>query len=252
MIKKTLLITLFILFAGVLIAGGVYRTSAKSANETRQGGQESARALENHEISTARQGRAAAGSPQQGEQQEQRQGQGLGNGGSGQGRNQTAESETGQGYQGQNNSRPANKDVAGPQDGQGYQGGGQGRNQNSERAGEVYEEHESVTFEGIVVQAPSAGVDMIVLTADGQEILVGTGPGYLQEMGFELLEGAAVQVSGFWEEGEFKAETITRDGEMIALRDEFGRPMWSGAARSARGAGNQGNGGNGIGRGPDG
>jgi hypothetical protein len=86
----------------------------------------------------------------------------------------------------------------------------------------------------------------MIVSTDSGDIPVGTGPGYLQEMGFELLNGDTVQVSGFWEDGEFKAESITRDGEMIALRDESGRPIWSGAARGGQGGqtgqGNQGSG----------
>jgi hypothetical protein len=79
---------------------------------------------------------------------------------------------------------------------------------------------------------------MILETASGQ-ILIGTCSGWLQEQGFVLTEGDEVQVSGFYENDEFKAVTITRlsDGQAITLRDEFGRPMWSGAGRRAQGQG---------------
>ncbi|MDX1413928.1 MAG: hypothetical protein R3293_07035 [Candidatus Promineifilaceae bacterium] len=254
MIKKITLITLFILFAGALIAGGVYRTSAKSANETRLDLQNRASALEENQNNQNGNAYGSQNQQQQAEQAGERQGQGLGNGGVPQGRNRSTEGEPGQGpagasrgqgYQGQNQ---ANQGQGYQGQGKGYQGSGQGRNQQAERAGEVYEEHESIGIEGLVLQAPAAGIDMIVKTADDQEVLVGTGPGYLQEIGFEIAEGDTVQVTGFWEDGEFKVETITRDGETATLRDAYGRPMWSGAARNGRGAGNQGNGGYGQGQ----
>ncbi|MFN2190898.1 MAG: hypothetical protein ACK2T4_05630, partial [Candidatus Promineifilaceae bacterium] len=108
---------------------------------------------------------------------------------------------------------------------------------------ESAEAQDMILIEGTVSQAPAAGVDMILETAGG-EVLIGTGPGYLQEQGFELAAGDEVQVSGFYEDDEFKAVTITRisDGVDITLRDEFGRPMWSGAGRGARGGGGQGQG----------
>lgn len=237
MIKKITLITLFVLFAGALVAGGVYRTTARSANETHQ---ETALGQQNHDGHAAEEGSIAA---QESNPQSERQGQGLGNGGSGQGRNQNYQSELGipsAGGQGQGRNRSAAEDGQTPEQGQGYQGG---RGEQAAGAGATAEGFETVIVAGMVIQAPAAGVDMIIKTADGQEVLIGTGPGYLQEMGFELLAGDTVEVSGFWEEGEFKALTIDRDGDVIALRDEFGRPMWSGAARGGRGGGgNQGNG----------
>ena len=92
---------------------------------------------------------------------------------------------------------------------------------------------EWITYEGTIVQAPEAGVDMIIATDDGQEILVGTGPGYLDEMGLTLQAGEQVQVQGYWEEDEFKAGQVTRlrDGTTVALRDIYGRPAWSGAGQ---------------------
>lgn len=90
-----------------------------------------------------------------------------------------------------------------------------------------------ITYEGTVVQAPAAGTDMIVATAEGEEIVVGTGPGYLDEMGLSLQAGEQVQVQGYWEDDEFKAGQVTRlrDGATVALRDIYGRPAWSGAGQ---------------------
>ena len=87
---------------------------------------------------------------------------------------------------------------------------------------------------GVVVQAPADGVDMILETAEG-DVLIGTGPGYLAEQGFVILAGDSLHVSGIWEDDEFKAAEITHlaNGTSIVLRDEWGRPMWSGAGRRA-------------------
>jgi hypothetical protein len=48
--------------------------------------------------------------------------------------------------------------------------------------------------------------------------------------------GDEVSVKGFWENEEFKATEITllTNGQSIILRDEWGRPMWSGAGRNAQ------------------
>ena len=241
MIKKIALITLFVLFAGVLVAGGVYRTSAKSGYDISLGGENIVEISQSPDNAAPRSGQAAGAEEHQ--QDGERAGQGLGNGGTAQGRNQKTESAKGeesaigqvQGQQGQGQGQRGQ--------GQGQQGQGQGQNQQAERTTENGQLHEQVIIEGTISQAPAAGVDMIIETADGQ-VLVGTGPGYLQEQGFDLDNGDAVQVSGFFEIDEFKATTITRlsEGAAIALRDEAGRPMWSGAGRRAASGENQGNG----------
>jgi uncharacterized protein YdeI (BOF family) len=128
-------------------------------------------------------------------------------------------------------------------------GGGQGRAAGTAGSvetaplAEAVAPEDWVTYEGTVRQAPAAGVDMVLATDDGQELTVGTGPGYLEEQGFSLEAGEQVQVQGFWEDGEFKAGQLTRlrDGATIMIRDVYGRPAWSGGY--GRGAGSQGAGG---------
>jgi hypothetical protein len=101
------------------------------------------------------------------------------------------------------------------------------------RAGD--EVHEWTIIEGKVLDGTDAGSDILVETADGARVQVGTGPGWLTSQGFELDSGDQVTVQGFWEDGEFKAGAITRerDGAKIALRDESGRPLWAGSGRRA-------------------
>lgn len=112
-------------------------------------------------------------------------------------------------------------------------GGGQGRAVNgtvAEPLSEAPAPEDWIVYEGTVVEAPAAGVDMVLQTAGGEELLVGTGPGYLDTQDFVLQAGEQVQVKGFWEDGEFKAGELTRlrDGETVLMRDTYGRPAWSG------------------------
>ena len=104
-----------------------------------------------------------------------------------------------------------------------------------------------VVAEGTVVQAPADGVDLIIETRDGAQIVVGTGPGYMETQGFALETGEAVQVRGYREDGELKAVQITRlrDGASIALRDESGHPAWAGAGKRAQADAQSGSGGQG-------
>jgi hypothetical protein len=117
----------------------------------------------------------------------------------------------------------------------GYGQAGQGRGAGNERQ---YPNLETVpedwtTIEGTVLQAPAAGVDLILQADSGEEVAVGTGPGYMESQGFTLEAGERVQVQGYWEDDEFKATRVMRlqDGQTIALRDEAGRPAWAGGGR---------------------
>ena len=103
--------------------------------------------------------------------------------------------------------------------------------------------HDLTQVMGTVVQAPDAGSELIIASASGEEVQVGTGPGWLAAQRFGIESGDSATIVGFWEDGEFKATEITIDGETIVLRDESGRPMWAGQGRNA---------GSGQARGPDG
>ena len=129
------------------------------------------------------------------------------------------------------------------------QGQGQGRGRSAEAIGNgqsaatverLYPNYDDIpeemsTYEGTVVLPPETGGDMIILTDAGEEITVGTGPGYMEEAGFTLQDGDRVQVLGYMEDGELRAAQLTRlqDGQTITLRDELGRPAWSGAGNRA-------------------
>ena len=70
--------------------------------------------------------------------------------------------------------------------------------------------------------------DITVETAEG-EVLVGLGQASYRE-GFALKVGDKVSVTGFHEDGEFKAGTVENltTGQTLVLRDETGRPGWAG------------------------
>lgn len=87
---------------------------------------------------------------------------------------------------------------------------------------------EMETIQGVVISSDS---EILVRTAEGEEVLVGLGQAwYREQAGFTVAVGDQVSVVGFYEEGEFKAATIedTTTGESITLRDATGRPAWSG------------------------
>lgn len=100
-----------------------------------------------------------------------------------------------------------------------------------------------IVYNGTVAQAPAAGVDLILQTGS-EAVTIGVGPSALTDLGVQLAVGDELEVVGFWENGEFKANTITRlsDGLTVTLRDEIGRPYWSGGVQNGRGGGGQGGG----------
>ena len=124
-------------------------------------------------------------------------------------------------------------------------GGGWARDESPESAeraqgGLENEVHETVTLRGHVLVSPDSGSDLVIQTPEGEEIQVGTGPGWMAAQGFVLTVGDELTPLGFCEDGEFKASEISResDGATITLRDASGRPAWAGQGRRANAAQN--------------
>ena len=221
MFKKIVLVSLFVLFAAVLIAGAVNRTADKSDTLSATGSQ--GQSADRHAVVSAGYQESLGRQAGQGNQ-----GQGAGTG-----RNQESNiSEPAAGQGGQGQGVPASQQGA---NGSGSGGQGQGWRRQENQQAVAQGTLERITLQGIVLQAPAAGVDLILETTAG-EVLIGTGPGYLDEQGFALIVGDSISVTGSWENEEFKAMEITQNtkGETIILRDEWGRPMWSGAGRNAQ------------------
>ena len=228
MIKKVVLIALFVLFAGALIYGAVNRTTAKSETAGRIATQNQAVGA-NNPGSGEHEPQNGLGSQGQGNQGQGNQGQGS------QGQGSQGQGNQGQGSQGQRSQSQGNQGLGNQGQGNQGQGGGNGQGRGRNQQSEAAEMQAQITIEGIVTQAPSAGVDMILETSAG-DVLIGTGPGYLADQGFIIVNGDSLSVSGVWENEEFKAAVITQidNGTSIVLRDEWGRPMWSGAGRNAQ------------------
>ncbi|MDX9953878.1 MAG: hypothetical protein RBT75_07275 [Anaerolineae bacterium] len=87
---------------------------------------------------------------------------------------------------------------------------------------------EMETIQGVVISSDS---EILVRTAEGEEVLVVLGQAwYREQAGFTVAVGDEVSVVGFYEDGEFKAVTVEdlTTGATITLRDASGRPAWSG------------------------
>ena len=110
-------------------------------------------------------------------------------------------------------------------------GGDRGRGSSSGGSSKAAED---ITWETVLGTVVAADGEVTLQTAEG-EIAVGMGQASYWE-GFGLEVGHEVSIIGFYEDGEFKAGTVKNltSGESIVLRDEAGRPMWSGQGRSGR------------------
>jgi hypothetical protein len=82
--------------------------------------------------------------------------------------------------------------------------------------------------------------------SDGTSYYVELGPAsYWQAQGVTLAVGDSVTINGYAADGQYHAGTVTLgSGKTLTLRDQAGRPLWSGGAGNGAGNG-QGNGGSG-------
>jgi hypothetical protein len=237
MIKKIAIGLIFTLIAGVLVVGAANRTSAKTAQYS--------------PAETAAQTGNGGGQNTNGDRQYANQHEPLnlaneqgGQGGQGQGQNGRSAATT--------TDQTMTTPLGGQ--GQGYQGGNGQTNQanqnnnlcdgdcDSQPLNQTLHD-ELLTFQGVVTVAPAAGVEMVIDTTEGSQIIA-TGPAQWLETSILLVPGDNVMVTGFWEDGQFKATTITRtsDNLTVTLRDELGRPMWSGSVRNSTNGQGQGRG----------
>lgn len=110
----------------------------------------------------------------------------------------------------------------------GRRGGGQG---GSKAAGAQTEEVKDwLSIQGIVISVDEE--EMVVELSVGEQIIVeGRAWSFSQESGFVVETGDQIQLTGFFEEGDFEVggmENITT-GQLVVLREESGRPLWAGA-----------------------
>lgn len=247
MIKKIAIALIFTLITGVLVVGAVNRTTAKSEQY-------------NPAETVAQNGNGGGGQNSDGERQYANQHEPLFL--EKEETERPERSDQGQGGQGQGNGRFTSEatitnevttnEVSPPLGGQGQgnvAGNGQGngaQNQDADRYGnpEAPINHDDMLiYQGTILTAPAEGVELVIDTTEGA-VTIGTGPSYWLEASILLAAGDEISVTGYWEEDEFKASTITRssDNITVTLRDETGRPLWSGSMRNTTDGQGQGQG----------
>jgi hypothetical protein len=216
MLKKIVLGTLFTGLLSALVAGAVIRT-ADRVDRVGDGEGQQGRGR-NAQVEVGEQGRQSGGSGGGGGNS-----QGSGQGGNGQsgnteGRNTSGSVETSR--------RQGNGGSNGQGNGQAT-GSGQGDGIGLESV------EDWLTLEGAVTAVDES--ELALQVADSELIVEGRAWMYALEQGFSTEEGHEVAVTGFWEDGEFKpAELVdTTTGNSVVVRDEGGRPYWSGQGRGA-------------------
>jgi hypothetical protein len=212
MLKKIILGTLFTGLIGVLVAGAVIRTTDRLDQVGDGSGQGRGR---NAQAEVSGEGRQA-----------NRSGGNGGNGGNGQADGSGGGQGSGQGGSRQGNNQDDSRRGNGG-NGQGSGGSGQGTGTGLASA------YDWLTLEGTVVTVDEDA--LVIETADGELLIDGRAWAYALEQGFATQAGHEMTVTGFWEDGEFKAAEIVDvdSGESVSVRDQDGRPYWSGQGRGS-------------------
>lgn len=123
-------------------------------------------------------------------------------------------------------------------------GGANGAGHGGQGAGQVQVAPEDwVTLKATVAVVNRNG--LTVETTDGAMLVLSFGrPGFWQEQAIQFASGDAIEVQGFWQDGQFQAGQVTKTdtGERLLLRDPNGRPLWGGPGRNGGQGGNGGQG----------
>lgn len=89
-----------------------------------------------------------------------------------------------------------------------------------------------ITQQGTVTHIDEEMVTLVL--ADGEELIIeGRAWSFAQEQGFAIQRGDRLELAGFFEEDTFEVgqiNNLTTD-ESVVLREETGRPLWSGRGR---------------------
>lgn len=234
MIKKLVWGSLFIGLVGLLIFGAVNRTTAKNGTPLAQGLTKETQPTNplGSELSGDN-NRNGAGNGQKRASGVEAilQGDCDGQGGAGNRKNQELNEGSQQGW-GSGSGRGNNQgDFLGANEG----GTGKGRFKGENNAdGNEYGLSAIRSINGIITSVtPEA---MVVSTEDEGEIVVeGRAWRFALENGYIFQENEAVSLSGFDEDGEFKAVEIyiISSGEKFQFRETTGRPMWSGQGQGS-------------------
>ncbi len=113
-------------------------------------------------------------------------------------------------------------------------GQGRGRSEMSgvvEPVGEASVE-EWVTIKGVVSEMDAT--HLLVTAEDGKIIEVANRAWLYAQPTLKVAPGDAVTLVGFYEGEDFEVGKITveQTGQVVAVRDDYGRPLWSGRGRN--------------------
>jgi len=90
----------------------------------------------------------------------------------------------------------------------------------------------------VTITATVAAVNrngLTIETTNDEVLVLSFGrPGFWQEQTVQFSAGDAVEVKGFWQDGQFQTGQVTKTetGERLLLRDPNGRPLWGGPGRN--------------------
>jgi len=141
------------------------------------------------------------------------------------------------GSSGQNSPGDQGNGQGGKDSGQAGLGSGQGRNSNqqSDLSGGDLQEMNQGDHDWAEISGDVSGFDASSLwvqtNSSGILEITGRAWRFTQESGYQPAVGNQLELTGFYENGDFEVSLI-RDitsGQTILLRDETGRPLWSGA-----------------------
>jgi len=82
---------------------------------------------------------------------------------------------------------------------------------------------------------------LTIETAEGEVMALNFGRAdFWQSQAVQFAAGDAIEVQGFWQDGQFQTGQVTRTatGERLLLRDPNGRPLWGGPGRNGGQGGN--------------
>ncbi|MCD4685177.1 MAG: hypothetical protein K8S97_04495 [Anaerolineae bacterium] len=120
------------------------------------------------------------------------------------------------------------------------QEGGQGNNQGQTAdAGNPLDEavvDEWITLEGTVV-AVDEDMLTVILNEGDTLVIEGRALSFAQEQGFAVVVDDRLTLAGSYEDDKFEVGQIENltTGQAVTLREENGRPLWSGRGRGGRG-----------------
>ncbi|MBI5305636.1 MAG: hypothetical protein HY868_26135 [Chloroflexi bacterium] len=111
---------------------------------------------------------------------------------------------------------------------------------NSERPGVGWGQNQTAVTDWQTVKGTVTSVDSatLVIKTDAGEFIVENRPwSFALEQKFSAQIGDQIQVTGFSSNGYFQVAKLVNatNGKTIVLRDEYGRPGWSGRGRNGGG-----------------